>query len=519
MCPMKTHDKKPLPDDVESLKKMVLKLQSENQGLQQKLRHMMEQWQLSLQKRFAASTESLPGQGSLFNELEALLEPEVDEIAADATITYTRKKTRRPSIDASLPREDVLHDIPDEDKVCDCCGHDLHRMGEETSEELEFIPATIKVLRHVRPKYSCRLCEKHGTETTIKIAPVPLSILPKSIASPSLLAQIISAKFQFCLPLYRQEALFKQFGIELNRQTMSRWLLKVSEKLRPIYQRMHDILLEQPMLWADETTVNVLDVDKSKCYMWVYGCGTDKPKPDGSPNIVLYDYQDGRGSSHPVHFLQGYQGPLQVDGYQGYEKTDAQLAGCWAHARRKFIEAKAVQGKNKTGKADQALSFIQKLYGIEQRIRDYTIEAKHAARQELSLPIMNKLKDWLDKSALSVNNQSLLGKAIHYTLGQWSKLQVYLANGAVAIDNNRAERAIKPFVIGRKAWLFSKSRGGAQASAILYSVVETAKANGLMPVDYLMALFKQLPLISDGDDLDHLLPWNISLSVNTAATE
>lgn len=265
--------------------------------------------------------------------------------------------------------------------------------------------------------------------------------------------------------------------------------------------------------------MNVLDVDKSKCYMWVYGCGTDKPKPDGLPNIVLYDYQDGRGSSHPVHFLQGYQGPLQVDGYQGYEKTDAQLAGCWAHARRKFIEAKAVQGKNKTGKADQALSFIQKLYGIEQRIRDYTVEDKHAARQELSLLIMSKLKDWLDKSALSVNNQSLLGKAIHYTLGQWKKLQVYVANGAVAIDNNRAERAIKPFVIGRKAWLFSKSRGGAQASAILYSVVETAKANGLMPIDYLIALFKQLPLISDGDDLDHLLPWNVSLSVNTVATE
>lgn len=311
---------------------MVLKLQSENQGLQQKLRHVMEQWQLSLQKRFAASTEGLPGQGSLFNELEASLEPEADEVAADETITYTRKKTRRPSIDASLPREDVLHDISDEDKVCDCCGHDLHRMGEETSEELEFIPATIKVLRHVRPKYSCRACEKHGTETTIKIAPVPLSILPKSIASPSLLAQIISAKFQFGLPLYRQEALFKQFGIELNRQTMSRWLLKVSDKLRPLYQRMHEILLEQPTLWADETTVNVLDVDKSKCYMWVYGCGTDKPKPDRSPNIVLYDYQDGRGSSHPVHFLQGYQGPLQVDGYQGYEKTDAQLAGCRAQS-------------------------------------------------------------------------------------------------------------------------------------------------------------------------------------------
>ncbi|NWO04095.1 MAG: transposase, partial [Idiomarinaceae bacterium] len=256
---MKTSDIKQLPDDVESLQKMVLELQSEREKLQtemaleeqrwqQKIRYMMEQWQLSLQKRFGASSEGLPGQGELFNELEDALEPTADEVAEDQsqTITYTRQKPRRPRIDESLPREEVLHDIPDEDKVCDCCGHDLHRMGEETSEELEFIPASIKVLRHVRPKYSCRACEKHGTETAVKIAPVQPSIMPKSIATPSLLAQIISAKFQFGLPLYRQEAMFKQYGIELSRQTMSRWMLTVSEKLRPLYQRMRDILLKQP---------------------------------------------------------------------------------------------------------------------------------------------------------------------------------------------------------------------------------------------------------------------------------
>jgi hypothetical protein len=198
-----------------------------------------------------------------------------------------------------------------------------------------------------------------------------------------------------------------------------------------------------------------------------------------------------------------------VDGYQGYEQTRAQLAGCWAHVHRKFIEAKTVQGKGKSGKADQALSFIQKLYGVEQKIKDDSPAQKQEKRTALAQPVMDKLKTWLDKSALQVNPQSLLGKAIHYTLKQWGKLQVYLHDGHVNIDNNRAERAIKPFVIGRKAWLFSNSRGGAQASAILYSMVETAKANGLMPVDYLMRLFEQLPLLNDGDDIDPLLPWNI----------
>lgn len=518
---MKTTDANALPNDIEALKNMVLDMQSQLQTeqaeklrLQQQLDYLREQWQLLLQKRFGASSEGLPGQGELFNELEEVLEPTTEEVAADQTVTYTRKKPRRPRIDESLPREEVLHDIADEDKVCDCCGHDLHRMGEEISEELEFIPATARVLRHVRPKYSCRACEKHGTQTAVKIAPVKPSILPKSIATPSLLAQIISAKFQFGLPLYRQEAMFKQYGIELSRQTMSRWMLTVSDKLRPLYQRMHDILLKQPALWADETTLNVLDVDKSKCYMWVYGCGTDKPRPDKSPNIVLYDYQDGRGGAHPAAFLADYCGPLQVDGYQGYEQTGARLAGCWAHARRKFIEAKTVQGKGKSGKADQALSFIQKLYGVEQKIKDDCPAQKQEKRTDLALPVMDKLKTWLDKSALQVNPQSLLGKAIHYTLKQWDKLQVYLHDGHVNIDNNRAERAIKPFVIGRKAWLFSNSRGGAQASAILYSMVETAKANGLMPVDYLMMLFEQLPLLDDGDDLDPLLPWQINADKN-----
>ena len=512
---MKNTDATPLPDDIESLKKLVLSLQDESKKYQLLYYETLEKWQLALKQRFAASSEGYQGQGELFNEAEEQLTPSEEEVAAEETITYTRKKTRRPSLAPELPREDVLHDLDEADKVCDDCGNDLHRMGEEVSEKLEFIPATVKVIRHIRPKYSCRCCEQKATQTTIKIAPVPASILPKSIATPTLLAQIITAKYQFGLPLYRQEALFKSFGIELHRQTMSRWLIKLGQQLQPLYDRMHHRLLEQPALWSDDTPVKVLDVDKTQCTMWVYGCGGDKPTTMGDspplPNIVLYDYQDGRGGTHPNHFLNGYTGLLQVDGYAGYHKTQATLAGCWAHARRKFMDAKAVQPKGKTGRADQALNLIQKLYGIEKQLNQATAREKQALRQTEAVPIMQQLKAWLDKTALQVPPKSTIGAAVHYTLNQWDKLQVYLEQGEVAIDNNRAERAIKPFVIGRKNWLFSNTRSGAHASALLYSLIETAKANGIQPSVYLTALFEQLPHSKANDSLDHLLPWAMTL--------
>ncbi|MDM1697399.1 IS66 family transposase [Thiopseudomonas alkaliphila] len=508
---METTDSTTLPSDIESLKALVVSLQGESKKYQQLYYETLEKWQLSLKQRFAASCEGYPGQGELFNEAEELLTPSEEEVAADETITYTRKKTRRPSLAAELPRENVVHDIDDADKVCNDCGNDLHRMGEEVSEKLEFIPATVKVIRHIRPKYSCRCCENNATQTQIKIAPVPASILPKSIATPTLLAQIISAKYQFGLPLHRQEALFKSFGIELHRQTMSRWLVKLSEQLEVLYEHWHQQILRQPAIWSDDTPVKVIETEKSQCYMWVYGCGEDKKSADGPPNIVLYDYQDGRAGTCPQTFLKGYTGLLQVDGYAGYNHTEATLVGCWAHARRKFIEAKAVQPKGKTGRADQALNLIQKLYGIETSIANATPEYKLKVRQEQSAPIMQQLKTWLDKTVLQVPPKTAIGKALQYSLNQWSKLTAYLEHGLVSIDNNRAERAIKPFVIGRKNWLFSNTRSGAKASAILYSLVETAKANDLQPAVYLQALFKQLPHIRAAD-IDTLSPWNIKLN-------
>ena len=507
---MKT-DIESLPDDPILLKKLLLEMS-------RKYAYLEEKFRLAQHKQFGKSTEGYPGQGELFNELEQLAdESETDSADAEKeSITYERKKPVRKPLPKDLPRDVIIHDLADEDKSCDDCGHELHRMGEDKSEQLEFIPAQIKVIEHVRPKYSCRHCEQHATKVTIKQAPVPASPIPKSFATPSLLSQIITSKYQYGLPLYRQENLFKEYGIPLSRQTMSSWLLKCADLLKPLYDKLHQILLLQGVIQADETTLKEIESDKAKCYMWLYCTGTDSPGNNYSeiPNIVLYDFHESRASQCAITFLQGHSGYLQVDGYQGYESTQATLAGCWSHARRKFKEADIVPGKGKpkAGKATWAISHIKKLYRIEALIKDKTPVEKQVYRTEHATPLLEEYKTWLDKSILQVPPKSALGKALAYSLNQWPKLTRYLEDGHLNIDNNRAERAIKPFVIGRKNWLFSNTTSGANASSILYSIVETAKANNLVPFDYIHYLLKALSERDQQAELEDLLPWNVMLN-------
>ena len=486
-----------LPDDPALLKKLLSQQAA-------RLMFLEEQFRLAQQQRFGASSEGHPAQGDLFNEAEAELDvaPEVTE---DVTATV-KKKPIRKKLPADLPRETVIHDI--EDKTCACCGNDLHHMGEERSEKLEFIPAQVKVIEHVRLKYSCRACEKEGTSTKIQLAPLPPSPIPKGIATATLLSQIITSKYQYALPLYRQESLFKQYGIELSRKTMADWMLKCADLFKPLYTRLQQILLQQGVIQADEITLKVINEDNVKSYMWLYCTGTDSPSQGAIPNIVLYDYQAGRAGRCAVDYLDGFTGYLQVDGYVGYEKTSAQLVGCWAHARRKFIEAQTAQAKGKTGKADMALSMIQKLYRIEISLKDKSVEEKYQLRQEKAKPLLAKFFQWLTKA--NVVTKSALGKAIGYCQNQWHKLIRYIDDGNLTIDNNRAERAVKPFVIGRKNWLFSNTANGAKASAMLYSIIETAKANGLMPFDYIAHCLEQLS--RDSSEIDSLLPWNAKLN-------
>ena len=285
------------------------------------------------------------------------------------------------------------------------------------------------------------------------------------------------------MPLYRQESLFTQSGIELSRTTMARWVIQVSDKFKPLYAALKEHLLQQVMVQADETPLNVLKEDK-QCYMWFYCSGADSPDAalPNVKNIALYDYQNSRARACPAAFLEDYSGYLQTDGFGAYNSLHH---GCLAHARRKFMDAKKLQGKGKSGKADKALAKIQKLYGIESRLKGATVEIRKAERQQYAKPILDELYEWM--TSQQVLASSPLCKAIKYTLGQWPKLIRYIDDGHLSIDNNRAERAIKPLVIGRKNWLFSTTANGADASAMLYSSVETAKAE---------------------PDIDALLPWN-----------
>jgi hypothetical protein len=306
--------------------------------------------------------------------------------------------------------------------------------------------------------------------------------------------------------------MFRQYGIELSRKTMADWMIRSSELLLQIYQRLKAIQLQQTVINADETPLKVIHEDKSRCYMWVYCTGSDSPPEhddDHPPNTVLYEYRNTRAGHCAREYLDGYRGYLQVDGYAGYHQSGATLVGCFAHARRRFIEAQRIQVKGKTGKADWAINHIRKLYRLETEIKDKSPVEKQAERQTKAKPLLDQFKSWLDKSALQVPPKSAIGKAIAYSLGQWEKLERYIENGNLHIDNNRAERAIKPFVIGRKNWLFSNTAKGAKASAILYSLIETAKANGLTPFDYLHHLLEELP--KNPEHIDQFLPWNVDL--------
>lgn len=365
-----------LPDDPATLKKVLSQVMSRYQYLE-------EQFRISQHKQFGQSAEGHPGQGELFNEAEALA---VESDTQEEAISYTRKKPTRKPLPKGLPREVIVHDISDEEKVCGCCAGELHRIGEDKSEKLQFIPAQVKVIEHVRPKYACRTCEKDGISNTVKQAPVPHSVIPKGYATPSLLSQIITSKYQYGLPLYRQESMFKQHGIELSRKTMADWIIRCAELFKPLYDQLHQHILKQPVIAADETTLKVVESEKVNSYMWLYASGADSPTGNISgteiPNIVLYDYHNSRAGQCAVDFLKGYSGYLQVDGYQGYEQTQAILIGCWAHARRKFMEAKKGAGKKGSGKADWALNHIQKLYRLETQLKDKTVEVRYITRQE-----------------------------------------------------------------------------------------------------------------------------------------
>ena len=504
---------KTLPNETNALQEMVLDYQSTVDQLQEKLTWYEEQFRLLKHQRFGTSSEKCPDQMELFNEAESILDGLQGEPDLEETISYQRKKPGRKPLSKHIPREVIRYELPDAERLCDC-GHALHEVGEDKSEQLEIIPAQIKVIEHVQVKYGCRACENG-----IISAPKPAQPIPRSFASASLLAYIIVAKFMDSLPLYRQETIFKRLSIDLSRATLSNWVLKSAELLQSFYDRLHELLILQKILQADETTLNVVQdgrETKSKSYMWLYQSGGHESEHP----IVLYDYQATRAGAHAANFLQGFSGHLQVDGYAGYHalaSDDCILVGCMAHARRKFDEAlKALpkaSRKNKMGMAQTALRKFTRLYALEKQFKSLTIEQRYLLRQEKSKPLLEDLKQWCDDNLTKTTKDSTIGKAIRYTINQWDNLSRYIDDGNIQIDNNAAERHIKPFVIGRKNWLFNQTPRGANASAILYSLVRTAVANNLEPFDYLKYLLTELPKLGrhyEKEALDQFLPWNLT---------
>lgn len=498
---------------LKSLQKHIAQLERQKRDLQQKVNWFEEQFRLLRHKQYGPSSERFEGQQAMFNEVEEALEADseaLEETPDTEQITYERKKPVRRPLSKDLPRQREIHDIPEEEKQCDCCGNELHVIGEEISEKLDIVPARATVIEHVRLKYGCR-----GCEIGVKTAPVPASPIPKSIATPGLLAWITISKYGDALPLYRQVSILKRLDVEISRATLANWMVRTAQLLEPLYEALKTRLLKQPAIMADETTVQVLKEEGREAtatsYMWLYRNASH------SQPVLIYEYQPGRGSEHPIRFLQNYRGYLQCDGYSAYKKlarkqTDIILVGCMAHARRKFREAFDALPKSKqlvTSKPGQMLSLIRTLYAIEQRIKDKTPTEKCLSRQNDARPVMDKMKTWLENQVTKITPKSKLGEAIRYMQNQWVYLEHYLDSGLVDIDNNASERAIKPFVMGRKGWLFSDTVVGARSSAILYSLVETAKQNGHEPYAWLRHVLTLLPSMPKGSDVTELLPMKI----------
>ena len=394
----------------------------------------------------------------------------------------------------------------------------MKRIGEEVSKKLDIIPARFQVIRHIRPKYACSKCEGSGDEDhpAVRIAPPPPQIIPKGIPTAGFVAYIVTAKYCDAVPLYRQEKQFSRIGIDISRSSLCGWVLDAAERCTVLVELMLDHVRAGPMIEMDETTVQVLGererANTSKSYMWVM-LGGDVQHP-----VLLYRYHPTRSKEVPKRYLGGYRGYLKSDGYSGYDEiggADGIIhVGCWAHARRKFDEASAAT--KKTGAAEKGIAFIGKLYRVERELR-LRLDQKELSpddfvrmRREQAEPVLESLHKWLESKVAHVLPSSLLGKAVAYTLNQWPKLKRYLEQAYLTPDTNRVENAIRPFCIGRRNWLFHGSPRGAHAAATLYSLIETAKANGIEPYRYLRYVFEQIPLAKDPEDYENLLPYRIN---------
>jgi transposase len=494
----------------ELVKSLSLQVQEKDQIINNKdqfIEQLKEALLLAKAKRFGFSAESYLDidnpQISLFDEAEVSLD-DTEESQDTVVSTYTRNKNKgkRKSLPDYLPREIVEHRLSEDDLTLDN-GLKYEEIGTIESEQLEIIPADVKVIKHVRYKYAVKAHEEHG----VLVAPIIGQVIPKSVASNGLLAHIAQSKYAYHLPLYRQQEIWKDLEVDLSRASMSRWMVQLGEMVQPVVDEILEQIKLQPYVQVDETTVRVLDnpSKSGKGYMWVYhnksvGC--------------VFQYKEDRSGLNALEVLEDYQGYVQSDDFSGYSRvctpgSDRISVGCWAHARRKFIDVtKALSKKGSRGHVHEFIELINKLYTIEAKARSdgRTPDQLYEIRQIKSVPILEKIKAKLDDVVLRTPPKGLLGKAIGYTLDNWPQLNNYTKAGYLPIDNNNIENKIRPFAVGRKNWLFSGSEKGAQSSANLFTLVENAKMFNLKIFDYLKYVFDHIATAKTDKDYEALTP-------------
>lgn len=492
---------------------------------------LKEQLNKFMRKIFAARSE-VSGHSQkdmFFNEAEALgaaHAPAAQEEANDADSievpAHKRAKRGRKPLDAALPREVVRHELPQAERVCPYDGAALVEIGVQASEQLDIVPQQVRVIRHERVKYACPCCDG-----TLRLAPKPAQVIPKGLFSEGLLAWVITSKYCDGLPLYRQAALLSRFGgSDLSRNTMAASLVRVGQAVQPLINLLRDHLLESPVIYGDETHVQVLKEAgksaQSKSYMWAQMTQGSGVQGTGPP-IRLFAYSPSRSTAPALVLYAGVRkgGALMSDGYAVYGQIARAHAlvhlGCWAHCRRGFHDALQALPKNARG-ADQLaskfLALIAQLYAVEARARERQLPA-HALlneRQLHSTAVLGQIEVLLLANIHTVLPSSLLGQALHYLSSQWAKLKLFVTDGSYPVDNNACENSIRPFVIGRKGWLFSDTVAGANASANLYSLLQTCVANGVDGYRYLRAMLTALPNAQTADDYEALLPWRIAMT-------
>jgi transposase len=509
-----------LADDRAALVVENSELRARIESREQRIRLLEEALRLLKASTYGPSRERLSvaaGQAELFNEIEATLDiTESVGIEPDLKATPVREekpatgKPGRARLASHLPRVEIRYELKGAELQC-ACGSTLREIGADLSEQIDYVPAKVQVLRHVRVKYACPGCEQ-----CVKSAPLPEHILPKTNASPSLLAQLVTSKYVDSLPLYRQEAMFERHGVRLPRATQAAWMIALTVPLQPLMNLMDERLRSSGYVRIDETRVQVLNSEKAPTalhWMWVRVAGPQHQR------IILFDYDPSRGGEVADTLIEGCSGYLQSDGYQVYEGACARAGlvhvGCFAHARRRFFEAlKALPNAQRSGSnaAHEAVRRIDALYLIERQIKDLSDEERTRIRREEAVPQLRSLHDWAARMQHETMPSGKLGEALGYLLTQWPKLERYVDDPRLALDTNLAENAIRPFALGRRNWLFADTVKGAKSSATLYSLVSTARANGLEPYAYLRRLFAELPKAKTVEDFESLLPFNVTAS-------